>query len=94
MIDPHQPSSLGWKYSYRQASEGITMKRFIFIAVLCLLVSGVNAATFKGYQCTQDCSGHIAGYKWAMRKGITGKSRSFVEGCYAWVDEQKNQRES
>ena len=77
------------------------MNRFAWIVVLCLMAATVNAATFKGYQCTQDCSGHIAGYEWAMRKGITskssctGKSKSFIEGCYAWVDEQieKNKRQ-
>ncbi len=75
------------------------MKRLTLIAVLlCLLASLVDAATFKGYQCTQDCSGHKAGYQWAMKKSIrdksrcTGKSRSFVEGCYAYVDEQRNNR--
>lgn len=54
------------------------------------------ADTFKGYQCTQDCSGHKAGYEWAKKKGITdkinctGKSKSFVEGCYAYVEENND----
>jgi len=74
------------------------MKRIALIAVLCLLTTVVGAATFKGYQCTQNCSGHKAGYEWAMKKGITsksqcaGKSKSFVEGCFALVDEQKTKR--
>lgn len=43
--------------------------------------------SFAGKGCTQDCSGHQAGYAWAEQKGITdpgdcgGKSRSFIEGC-------------
>lgn len=43
----------------------------------------------KRYPCTVDCSGHEAGYNWAIKKGITdpqqcgGKSLSFVEGCRA-----------
>lgn len=47
--------------------------------------------TFKGYECTDDCSGHEAGYEWAERKRITdpedcrGKSRSFIEGCRAYA---------
>lgn len=47
--------------------------------------------TFKGYVCLDDCSGHIAGYRWAERKGIddeddcAGNSRSFTEGCLAYV---------
>lgn len=52
------------------------------------------AATFHGYQCTNDCSGHRAGYAWAERHDITnpfdcgGRSQSFIEGCYAWAEEQ------
>jgi len=43
--------------------------------------------SFNGYPCTVDCSGHEAGYNWAIRNGITdpaectGNSLSFVEGC-------------
>lgn len=61
-----------------------------------VLYSATQAAerppTFKGYQCTQDCSGHRAGYAWAARNGVTqrsqcrGSSQSFVEGCWAWVE--------
>lgn len=46
---------------------------------------------FHGYTCTQDCSGHIAGYEWAERNGIRnrnqcdGQSQSFIEGCWAFV---------
>lgn len=48
-------------------------------------------ATFAGKECTQDCSGHKAGYEWASEKGITnpdrcgGKSWSFIEGCRAYA---------
>jgi hypothetical protein len=47
---------------------------------------------FKGYPCKDDCSGHIAGYNWAMRKGIEdprkcgGNSQSFYEGCLAYAN--------
>lgn len=50
--------------------------------------------TFHGYDCTDDCSGHEAGYDWAARNDITderecdGDSRSFNEGCQAYVEEQ------
>lgn len=53
-----------------------------------------QAETFHGHGCTDDCSGHEAGYKWAEEKGITdpddcgGKSRSFIEGCHAWAEDQ------
>lgn len=41
--------------------------------------------------CTEDCSGHDAGYNWAQEQGITdpsdcgGNSQSFVEGCQAYA---------
>lgn len=50
--------------------------------------------TFNGYECTDDCSGHEAGYNWAEEKGITdssdcgGNSNSFIEGCESYVEEQ------
>lgn len=49
--------------------------------------------TFYGYRCTEDCSGHEAGYDWAERNGINdiydcdGNSQSFIEGCQAYVEE-------
>ena len=48
---------------------------------------------FHGYPCTQDCSGHEAGYEWAEEEGIddeddcSGWSQSFIEGCKAYVEE-------
>ena len=49
--------------------------------------------TFGGYSCTQDCSGHEAGYAWAEDMGIEdasncgGRSNSFIEGCHAYVED-------
>jgi len=46
---------------------------------------------FNGYPCTQDCSGHQAGYDWAQQNGITdpsqcgGSSQSFSEGCQSYA---------
>lgn len=51
--------------------------------------------TFKGYECTVDCSGHEAGYQWAEEQGIDdpddcdGNSGSFIEGCRAYAEEQQ-----
>jgi len=56
-------------------------------------VSSGSQKTYKGYECTDDCSGHEAGYEWAQRKGITdpddcgGNSNSFIEGCKSYVGE-------
>ncbi|MEQ1726241.1 MAG: hypothetical protein ABL882_09980 [Sphingopyxis sp.] len=52
-----------------------------------------SRGSFEGYGCTQDCSGHEAGYAWAEEKGITdpdhcgGKSWSFIEGCRAYAEQ-------
>lgn len=68
---------------------------FVFILSSFLSFAGAASATdFHGYYCTQDCSGHKAGYAWAAKKQIAerencgGKSNSFTEGCYAWVEGQ------
>lgn len=44
------------------------------------------------YGCTDDCSGHEAGYQWADHNDVTdpddcgGDSQSFIEGCQAHVE--------
>jgi hypothetical protein len=46
------------------------------------------------HDCTDDCSGHQAGYDWAELNGITdpndcdGNSQSFIEGCQEYAEEQ------
>jgi hypothetical protein len=53
----------------------------------------VIAQNFNGYPCTQDCSGHEAGYAWAQDKDIrdpsdcSGNSNSFIEGCQFAAEE-------
>ena len=48
---------------------------------------------FNGYPCTEDCSGHEAGYNWAEEHDIDniddcgGNSDSFIEGCQSYVEE-------
>lgn len=50
-----------------------------------------NSQTFYGFDCTDDCSGHQAGWDWAESKNIYdpndcgGKSQSFIEGCAAYA---------
>jgi hypothetical protein len=48
--------------------------------------------TFGGYLCKQQCDLHAAGYEWAKARGIEDKrlcvygiSRSFGEGCMAYI---------
>jgi hypothetical protein len=46
--------------------------------------------------CTQDCSGHEAGFQWAQEHDLTdedecgGNSDSFIEGCQAFVSERQD----
>lgn len=55
--------------------------------------AAIAQQTFGGYDCTEDCSGHKAGYEWAQQNDIsdasecTGNSGSFVEGCQAYVED-------
>jgi hypothetical protein len=52
---------------------------------------------FGGYDCTEDCSGHEAGYGWASKNFITDtsdcdeageryNSPSFAEGCRTYIE--------
>jgi hypothetical protein len=54
-------------------------------------------SSFAGYDCTEDCSGHEAGYNWAEEHDIDDEevcdtagdhsnSPSFAEGCRAYVN--------
>lgn len=55
--------------------------------------------TSDTWECTDDCSGHEAGYDWASDQGISdpddcgGKSDSFIEGCEAYANEQMMEAE-
>lgn len=52
-----------------------------------------DSITEDNWECTDDCSGHNAGYEWAEEKGISdpsdcgGNSSSFIEGCEAYANE-------
>lgn len=58
-----------------------------------------DSITKNNWECTDDCSGHSAGYDWAEKKGIsdpsdcTGKSESFIEGCEAYANENNQNYE-
>ena len=57
--------------------------------------SGNISNKFLGYRCTDDCSGHEAGYEWAEENEVTdpddcdGNSESFIEGCRAYGEEME-----
>jgi len=54
---------------------------------------GIAQQTFGGNDCTDDCSGHKAGYDWAEQHQISDEndcssnSQSFNEGCQTFVED-------
>ena len=56
--------------------------------------------THYGDDCTEDCSGHDAGYEWAEENDIDdpddcdGNSDSFIEGCQTYAEEQEDYYDS
>lgn len=70
--------------------------KVLFAMTLLVSVLGcttATAATFDGYQCKGDCSGHQAGYDWAEQNDVDDESScstpsaSFNEGCQSYIDE-------
>jgi len=69
------------------------MKMFCAAILLGSMLGSTTASadTFDDYECTDDCSGHQAGYDWAEEKGIYDESscstpsQSFNEGCQSFV---------
>src|SRR6516225_1976907 len=62
----------------------------IFLAPAFIDAAFSQDRTFGDFNCTDDCSGHAAGYKWAETHDINdeadcpyGNSQSFHEGCIA-----------
>lgn len=61
--------------------------------------SNTGSLYFNNYPCTEDCSGHEAGYEWAEENGIDdmddcgGNSNSFIEGCESYVEENYPEEE-
>jgi hypothetical protein len=50
--------------------------------------------TFGGYDCTDECVSHAAGYRWAEEREIQSikdcpenRSQAFHEGCLTYVDD-------
>jgi hypothetical protein len=64
------------------------------LALGCCAPEQASARTFGGYDCTDDCVGHAAGYRWAEERGIEyidecpeNRSEAFYEGCLTYVDD-------
>jgi hypothetical protein len=65
------------------------------LSAILMVASEARAREFGGYDCSDDCSGHAAGYRWAEANGITdepscplrGGAISFYEGCLVYVED-------
>ena len=64
------------------------------LALGCCAPGQASGRTFGGYDCTDDCVGHAAGYQWAEERGIediaecpASSSDAFYEGCLTYVDD-------
>jgi hypothetical protein len=69
---------------------------FMIVASIAWAFSASPARSqdsFNGYQCTDDCSGHQAGYNWAEQNDVSdpdecgGNSQSFIEGCQSYTEQ-------
>lgn len=62
--------------------------------------SAADEQELPGEPCVSDCSGQDAGYDWAEQKGIvdpndcSGNSDAFFEGCMAYAEEQREERDT
>lgn len=67
--------------------------------MVVLLPTLANAASLNGYECTEDCSGHEAGYEWAEKNEIEDEDdcdtpfNSFTEGCISYLEEKSAEQE-
>jgi hypothetical protein len=71
----------------------------LFAATLLSSTLSAQSREFGGYVCTDDCSGHKAGYEWAEENNVSSVSQctwiikrwpkrtSFYEGCLVYVDD-------
>ena len=76
------------------------MRGLLFSLLLLTLSPHVLAITYRNYECTDDCSGHEAGYNWAEANDIDDdsycntESSSFNEGCASYVEENAGSESS
>lgn len=87
---------LAW-LGYRFTGSGTVGALCVFAGFVlwAFVIDAMEArpGSFAGHECTDDCSGHRAGYEWAAENGVDvetdceGSSDSFIEGCQAYVDD-------
>jgi hypothetical protein len=72
--------------------RGCTLSLAVMLTVPLIHAAHSQNRTFGDFDCTDDCSGHSAGFKWAEKHGVEGEencpqgnSQSFHEGCVAYT---------
>ena len=71
------------------------MQRLACLFAILLPTMEASAHDFGGYDCSDNCSGHAAGYRWAEAHGIAseadcplrGAAFSLSEGCLVYVED-------
>jgi hypothetical protein len=73
----------------------------VFAMFALVYTARTHDRTYAGFNCTVDCSGHQAGYRWAEQHSIDdedycpdGDSESFYEGCIAYVEGMADQADN
>jgi hypothetical protein len=74
------------------------MRRAVAIGLFCSSAPFPALAQYSGaFGCTEDCSGHQAGYAWAQQRDISdpsfcgGRSTSFIEGCMDYAEQRQRE---
>ncbi|OAV22979.1 hypothetical protein AO371_1693 [Moraxella catarrhalis] len=100
---------IGWivlmavAYFYTKEKQAEEYRRDYAVAKQWYMEEETEKLASKGYlniesgdDCTQDCSGHEAGFEWAKENEVgdvvycEGTSQSFIEGCEAYVREMES----
>jgi hypothetical protein len=102
-----ESSNKNWNISAGGQIEAI-MRPYITIVALpvfamfaLVYTARTHDRTYAGFNCTVDCTGHEAGYRWAEQHSIDdedycpdGDSESFYEGCIAYVQGMADQADN
>ncbi|MFZ1007838.1 MAG: hypothetical protein WAN65_13430 [Candidatus Sulfotelmatobacter sp.] len=99
-ISQHEDSNGGARESDKQDGQSDNSGNGTLDAAEAARQSAIDELEDQSYEdvmgsdeCTQDCSGHNAGWEWAKKNQMLnpddcgGDSESFIEGCKAYGEE-------
>ena len=72
----------------------------VFAMFALVYTARTHDRTYAGFNCTVDCSGHEAGYRWAEQHSIDDEDycpdgdSEFYEGCIAYVQGMADQADN